>query len=703
MSASESESSPPESAEGPASAPAPAHEGQVSSDMSPRTGSAHPLGELDLHLFAEGTHLRLWERMGAIVDRAGGGVHFAVWAPNARAVSAVGEWNGWDARRDPLRLGPGGVWTGHAPGARRGMIYKYRVTGAHGEIVDKADPHALLAEAPPQTASVIWELDHAWGDQAWVAGRAGRQGPGAPLSIYEVHLGSWLRGPGGAHLSYTEIAPRLVEHVRSLGFTHVELMPVTEHPFYGSWGYQSTGYYAATRRYGRPQELMALIDALHQAGIGVILDWVPAHFPGDAHGLARFDGTALYEHADPRRGLHPDWNTLIFNLSRHEVRSFLLSSAMMWLSAFHVDGLRVDAVASMLYLDYSRKEGQWIPNHLGGRENLESIFFLRELNKAIHREVPGAITIAEESTAWPLVSHPVEAGGLGFDFKWDMGWMHDTLRYFGRDPMFRGQHHRDITFRMMYAHAERFVLPLSHDEVVHGKGSLPQKMAPGAGGALHRMASLRLLYTYMFGLPGKKLLFMGAEFGQLREWSHDRALDWDLLGSPLHLGLMRYVGALGHLVQEEPALHALDHDVAGFQWAVVDDAQRSTIAFVRRPRTGPVLLLILNFTPLARPGYAVPLPAEGMWTLVLSSDAQEFGGAGFPAPTLLVSSRAPEGDAPCAALVDLPPYTALIYRGPEVTAYDAAASALREALAAAAEAEAQARAGETPATQAAEP
>ncbi|MBX7117496.1 MAG: 1,4-alpha-glucan branching protein GlgB, partial [Gemmatimonadaceae bacterium] len=549
----------------------------------PRIDPRHPLGALDFHLFAEGTHLRLWEHMGAIVDPTGEGVHFALWAPNARAVSVIGDWNGWDPSRDRLRPNPGGVWTGFVAGARRGSFYKYQLAGPRGEVFDKADPHALLAEMPPQTASVVWDLEHTWHDGAWMARRAERQAPGAPLSIYEVHLGSWLRGPDGEHLNYRDIAPKLVEHVTRLGFTHVELMPITEHPFYGSWGYQASAYFAPTRRYGRPQDLMALIDALHQAGIGVLLDWVPAHFPGDAHGLARFDGTSLYEHADPRRGLHPDWNTLIFNLSRHEVRSFLLSSAMMWLQAYHIDGLRVDAVASMLYLDYSRKEGQWVPNHHGGRENLEAIHFLRELNRAVHREVPGAITIAEESTAWPLVSHPVEAGGLGFDFKWDMGWMHDTLRYCGRDPLFRCQHHRDITFRMMYAYSERFVLPLSHDEVVHGKGSLPIKMAPGTGGGAQRLATLRLLYAYMFGLPGKKLLFMGGEFGQVREWNHDRALDWDLLEEPGHAGLMAWTARLGHLLRDEPALHQLDHDPTGFRWAVVDDELRSTIAFVRRP------------------------------------------------------------------------------------------------------------------------
>ncbi|MDC0669544.1 1,4-alpha-glucan branching protein GlgB, partial [Nannocystis radixulma] len=664
--------------------------GQVVMDMPQETAvpaePPSPLGDLDYHLFAEGTHLRLWEKMGAHLQPGGEGVHFGVWAPNARAVSVIGEWNAWDPERDPLRPTRGGVWTGFVPAARRGHLYKFRVIGVNGEVMDKADPHALMTEVPPQTASVIWDHAYAWGDATWLARRAERQGPAAPMAIYEVHLGSWLRGPGGEHLSYRAIPPKLIAHVRALGFTHVELMPLTEHPFYGSWGYQATSYFAPTRRYGEPQELMALIDALHQANIGVILDWVPAHFPNDAHGLMRFDGTHLYEHADPRRGVHPDWNTLIFNLARHEVRAFLLSSALMWLQEFHVDGLRVDAVASMLYLDYSRKDGQWLPNHLGGRENLESIDFLRALNQAVHREVPGAITIAEESTAWPGVSHPVEAGGLGFDFKWDMGWMHDTLRYFARDPVTRAQHHRDVTFRMMYAYSERFMLPLSHDEVVHGKGSLIRKMSPGTGGSAARMAGLRLLYAYMFGLPGKKLLFMGDEFAQAREWNHDAALDWGLLAEPEHAGLMRWVGRLGHLLRAEPGLYELDHDPTGFRWAVVDDYRRSTLAFLRRPRAGAVILVILNFTPMTWSNYTVPFEAPGEWQLMLCSDEAQFGGNGGTAPDRLIADHSAGGALPCAATLDLPPLTALVYRGPEVKAYDAAALELRESLAAEAEA-----------------
>ncbi|PCC75049.1 glycogen branching enzyme [Nannocystis exedens] len=665
-------------------------EGQALQDMSQETAlpvePASPLGDFDYHLFGEGTHLRLWERMGAQLVAGGEGAHFSVWAPNARAVSVIGEWNAWDPARDPLHATRGGVWTGLVPTARRGMLYKFRVVGASGEAYDKADPYALMSEAPPATASVVWDHAYDWGDASWLARRAERQGPAAPMAIYEVHLGSWLRGPGGEHLSYRAIAPKLIAHVRALGFTHVELMPLTEHPFYGSWGYQATGYFAPTRRYGEPQELMALIDALHQANIGVILDWVPAHFPNDGHGLVHFDGTHLYEHADPRRGVHPDWNTMIFNLARHEVRSFLLSSALMWLQAFHVDGLRVDAVASMLYLDYSRKEGQWLPNHLGGRENLEAIEFLRALNQAIHREVPGAIVIAEESTAWPGVSHKVEDGGLGFDFKWDMGWMHDTLRYFGRDPVTRSHHHRDVTFRMMYAYSERFMLPLSHDEVVHGKGSLVRKMSPGTGGASARLANLRLLYAYMFGLPGKKLLFMGDEFAQVREWNHDGQLDWGLLAEAEHAGLMKWVGRLGHLLRAEPALYELDHDPIGFRWAVVDDYKRSTLAFLRRPRHGAVILVILNFTPMTWTNYTVPFEAPGEWIRMLSSDEAQFGGAGHDGPERLIADHSAGGALPCAATLDLPPLTALVYRGPEVKAYDAAALELREALAAEAEA-----------------
>ncbi|WAS89659.1 1,4-alpha-glucan branching protein GlgB [Nannocystis punicea] len=669
----------------------PGFEGHGSENMSQETAVSveppSPLGDLDFHLLAEGTHLRLWECMGARLVAGGEGAHFAVWAPNARSISVIGEWNAWDPARDPLQATRGGVWTGFVPAARRGMLYKLRIVGANGAVVDKADPHALMSESPPATASVVWDHAYEWGDATWLARRAERQGPTAPMAIYEVHLGSWLRGPGGEHLSYKAVAPKLIAHVRALGFTHVELMPLTEHPFYGSWGYQATGYFAPTRRYGEPQELMALIDALHQANIGVILDWVPAHFPNDGHGLVHFDGTHLYEHADPRRGVHPDWNTMIFNLARHEVRSFLLSSALMWLQAFHVDGLRVDAVASMLYLDYSRKEGQWLPNHLGGRENLESIEFLRALNQAIHREVPGAIVIAEESTAWPGVSHKVEDGGLGFDFKWDMGWMHDTLRYFGRDPVTRSQHHRDVTFRMMYAYSERFMLPLSHDEVVHGKGSLVRKMSPGGtGGASARLANLRLLYTYMFGLPGKKLLFMGDEFAQVREWNHDGQLDWGLLADADHAGLMRWVGRLGHLLRAEPALYELDHDPLGFRWAVVDDYKRSTLAFLRRPRQGAVMLVILNFTPMTWTNYTIPFEAPGEWTRMLSSDEAQFGGSGHAGPDRLIADHSAGGALPCAATLDLPPLTALVYRGPEVRAYDAAALELREALAAEAEA-----------------
>ncbi|MCY1063443.1 1,4-alpha-glucan branching protein GlgB [Nannocystis sp. RBIL2] len=668
----------------------PGTEGQAIQDMSQETAvsvePASPLGDLDYHLLGEGTHLRLWERMGARLVAGGEGAHFSVWAPNARSISVIGEWNAWDAARDPLHAARGGVWTGFVPAARRGMLYKFRIVGADGALYDKADPHALMSETPPATASVVWDHAYEWGDATWLARRAERQGPTAPMAIYEVHLGSWMRGPGGEHLSYRAVAPKLIAHVRALGFTHVELMPLTEHPFYGSWGYQATGYFAPTRRYGEPQELMALIDALHQANIGVILDWVPAHFPNDGHGLVHFDGTHLYEHADPRRGVHPDWNTMIFNLARHEVRSFLLSSALMWLHAFHIDGLRVDAVASMLYLDYSRKEGQWLPNHLGGRENLEAIEFLRALNQAIHSEVPGAIVIAEESTAWPGVSHKVEDGGLGFDFKWDMGWMHDTLRYFGRDPVTRAQHHRDVTFRMMYAYSERFMLPLSHDEVVHGKGSLVRKMSPGTGGGAARLANLRLLYAYMFGLPGKKLLFMGDEFAQVREWNHDGQLDWGLLAEAEHAGLMKWVGRLGHLLRAEPALYELDHDPLGFRWAVVDDYKRSTLAFLRRPRQGAVILVILNFTPMTWTNYTIPFEAPGEWVRMLSSDEAQFGGAGHDGPERLIADHSAGGALPCAATLDLPPLTALVYRGPEVKAYDAAALELRESLAAEAEA-----------------
>jgi 1,4-alpha-glucan branching enzyme len=509
-----------------------------------------------------------------------------------------------------------------------GALYKYHIRSRqHGHQVFKADPFAQRHEREPNTASIVWATSHVWSDAAWMADRAARSRPDAAMAIYEVHLGSWMRVPddGNRALTYREIAPKLIDHVGRLGFTHVEIMPLTEHPFYGSWGYETTGYFAATARYGTPDDLMALIDALHQAGIGVLLDWVPAHFPNDAHGLAYFDGSALYEHPDRRLGFHPEWNTQVFDFGRQEVRSFLLSSALFWLEQYHVDGLRVDGVASMLYRDYSRRHGEWIPNAHGGHEYFEAVELLQRLNTAIAREQPAAVTVAEESTAWPLVTGAVERGGLGFTYKWDMGWMHDTLKYLARDPIHRRFHHGQLTMRGLYAWSERYVLPLSHDEVVHGKGSLLGRMA---GDRWQKFASLRLLYAYMYSQPGKKLLFMGSEFGQEREWNHDASLDWHLLDDPAHRQLQLLVGELNRLYRDEPALHELDCDPAGFHWLDPDDAERSVLTYERIARDGERIVVGLNFTPVPRFNYRVGVTAPGVWRELLNTDAVAFGGSG---------------------------------------------------------------------------
>ncbi len=626
------------------------------------------LGEGDLFLFNEGTHLCAYEHLGAHVsdDPARPGVNFAVWAPNAAQVAVFGDFDAWDPKAHPLaRRGASGVWSAFVPEARRGDLYKYRIVSQFsGEHLDKSDPFGFRMECPPATASQVWGLgDHRWRDQAWMAGRAARQALDRPMAIYEVHLGSWMRIPeeNDRWLTFRELAPRLAEYVARMGFTHVELLPLSEHPFYGSWGYQSTGYFAVTARYGAPEDLMYLIDHLHQHGIGVILDWVPAHFPNDAHGLARFDGTHLFEHADPRRGVHPDWNTLIFNYARHEVRSFLLSSALFWLDKFHVDGLRVDAVASMLYLDYSRREGEWIPNAHGGRENLDAIDFLRRLNAAVAEHFPGVHVIAEESTAWPLVSRRSREGGLGFTMKWDMGWMHDTLRYLARDPLHRRHNHREINFRMMYAYAEDFLLPLSHDEVVHGKRSLLHKMC---GDRWQLFAHLRLLYGYQTATPGKKLLFMGSEFAQEREWSHDRALDWELLERPEHRGIQEWVAALNRLYTATPALHQLDFDPRGFAWVDADDAVHSVATFVRLAEVGPPILVALNFTPVPRYDYPVGVPCLGRWEVVLSSDEPDYGGTGMRV-AVVEAKPGPWQGMPALIRLTLPPLAALFLRGPE--------------------------------------
>ena len=595
-----------------------------------KTTAARPdtaLGEQDIHLFREGTHSRLHQKLGCHLHETG--ARFALWAPNARAVSVMGEFNGWNAEADQARqrADGSGIWEADVRGVEAGQHYKFAVFTQAGERLEKSDPFAFRAELAPGTASIAWRLDgHAWGDAAWMTGRATAQALNAPMSVYEVHLGSWRRDASGQMLDYRSMAPLLVEHVNKLGFTHVELMPITEHPFYGSWGYQTTGYFAATSRYGTPQDFKFLVDALHQAGIGVILDWVPSHFPADAHGLAQFDGTHLYEHADPRQGFHPEWNSSIFNYGRNEVRSFLLSSAMFWLDEYHIDALRVDAVASMLYLDYSRKEGEWIPNVHGGRENLEAIAFLREVNESAYRDHPGVQVIAEESTAWPMVSRPTYLGGLGFGMKWNMGWMHDTLSYMQQDPIHRRWHHGQLTFSLAYAFNENFMLPLSHDEVVHGKGSMIEKMP---GDPWRKFANLRLLYGHMWGHPGKKLLFMGCEFGQQREWNHDRELDWNLLeGSDAHGGLQRWVSDLNRLYRSEPALHALDFDAAGFEWIDGGDAEGSVLSYLRKSADGETVLVVANFTPLARENHLVGVPAPGHWRELLNSDAALYGGSG---------------------------------------------------------------------------
>src|SRR5690554_273809 len=585
------------------------------------------LTDHDIYLWNEGSHFRLYEKMGSHLAPDGEGTYFAVWAPNAEGVSVIGDWNGWDPDADPLRpVGSSGVWAAFVPAARAAHAYKYRIRNGSYQ-VDKADPFAFHHETPPRTASKIWDLSYEWDDEECMRTRGTRNRLTDPISVYEVHLGSWRRDPSDPQrfLTYRELAPQLAEYVSSLGFTHVEFLPVMEHPFYGSWGYQTTGYFAPTSRYGTPQDFMYLIDTLHQAGIGVILDWVPSHFPTDEHGLGYFDGTHLFEHADPRQGFHPDWKSSIFNYGRAEVPAFLISSALFWLDRYHVDGLRVDAVASMLYLDYSRKEGEWIPNRFGGRENLEAIEFLRRLNETAYGEYPEIQTIAEESTAWPMVSRPLYLGGLGFGMKWDMGWMHDTLQYFSRDPMFRAYHHNELTFRMVYAFTESFMLPLSHDEVVHGKGSMIRKMP---GDQWQQFANLRLLYAYMWTQPGKKLLFMGSEFAQWSEWNHDSGLEWKLIDFHTHGGLQRLVADLNRLYREEPALHELDTDPAGFEWVDANDNVHSVLTYLRKSSDGDTLLVALNFTPEPRHAYRVGVPHSGRWDEVLNTDARIYGGSG---------------------------------------------------------------------------
>ncbi|MCC6738261.1 MAG: 1,4-alpha-glucan branching protein GlgB [Planctomycetia bacterium] len=617
------------------------------------------LGEQDLHLFNEGTHSRLYGKMGA--NPRPDGTSFAVWAPAATAVSVIGDFNDWTPAAHPLQArGSSGIWEGFVPGVGEGALYKFRIESARdGWSADKADPFAAMHEQHPGTASIVRGLSYEWGDAAWMKDRASRNALDAPWSIYEVHLGSWQRNPSrpGRPLTYREIAAPLCDYCRNMGFTHVELMPVMEHPFYGSWGYQTTGYFAPTSRYGTPQELMFLVDSLHRSGIGVILDWVPSHFPNDPHGLAQFDGTCLFEHADSRQGFHPDWKSCIFNYGRHESRSFLLSSAVSWLDRFHADGLRVDAVASMLYLDYSRSPGEWIPNVHGGRENLDAIRFLRQLAQTVYGSFPDVQTFAEESTAWPMVSRPVFLGGLGFGMKWDMGWMHDALQYMARDPVHRSWAHDELTFRNLYAFNENFVLPLSHDEVVHGKGSLIGKMP---GDDWQKFANLRLLFAWMHAQPGKKLLFMGGEFAQRAEWNHESSLDWHLLQHGPHEGVRRCVADLNRLHRSEPALHQLDAEPAGFEWIDCDDAPQSVVSLLRHGRAGTKdVAVVLNFTPVPRHGYRVGVPSPGFWREILNTDAREYGGGGVGNAGLVQADEIPMHDCPWSVSLTLPPLGAL--------------------------------------------
>ncbi len=636
--------------------------------MSPDSTLAAPqlLTDQDLYLFNEGSHYRIYDKMGShlVTHKGEAGAIFSVWAPNARSVSMVGDFNGWDPKAHRLNVrGSSGIWEGFVPGVGHGALYKFHIESrSHGYQVDKADPIGLLHEKPPRTASVVWSLNYEWNDQDWMQKRAERNSLRAPQSVYEVHLGSWMRVPEQHNrpLTYRETAPRLAEYVGQMGFTHVEFLPVMEHPFFGSWGYQTTGYFAPTSRYGTPQDFMYLVDYLHQHGIGVILDWVPSHFPSDAHGLAYFDGTHLYEHADSRQGFHPDWKTHIFNYGRAEVRSFLMSSAMFWLDKYHIDGLRVDAVASMLYLDYSRKQGEWIPNKFGGRENLEAIDFLRRFNQEAYKEHPDIQTTAEESTSWPMVSKPVYVGGLGFGLKWDMGWMHDTLRYFQNDPIHRKFHHNDLTFRMLYSYHENFVLPLSHDEVVHGKGSLIGKMP---GDEWQKFANLRLLFAYMYAQSGKKLLFMGCEFGQVREWAHDSSLEWHVLQYQVHRGVQAWMEQLNRFYRSEPAMHVLDNSPAGFEWVDANDNATSTVSLLRKSESPQdTILVVCNFTPVPRTGYRVGVPHGGYWREMLNSDAREYAGSGMGNLGGVHAEEIPTHGRPFSLKLTLPPLAALFFK-----------------------------------------
>jgi len=592
--------------------------------------SSELITDYDLYLFGEGNHTRIYDKLGAHTVTADGvqGVHFALWAPNADRVSVVGDFNAWDGRRDGMRsLGASGVWAAFVPEAKEGQRYKYEIHTRQGALLLKSDPYGAAFELPPATASIICRPDYQWGDHEWMKNRASRGSWfDRPMATYEVHLGSWARVPedGGRYLTYRELAARLIPYVKEMGYSHIELLPVMEHPFSGSWGYQVTGFYAPTSRFGPPQDFKAFVDECHRHGLAVILDWVPGHFPKDAYALAWFDGTALYEHADPRQGEHRDWGTLIFNYGRNEVRNFLLANALYWLAEYHVDGLRVDAVASMLYLDYSRKEGEWVPNRFGGRENLDAVEFLRQLNTLTHAEQPGSLTIAEESTSWPSVSRPTYVGGLGFTYKWNMGWMNDILEYVKQDPIHRRWDHRHLTFSLLYAFSENFILPFSHDEVVHGKGSMFGRIP---GDDWQKAATLRALYGLMYAHPGKKLMFMGAEFGQGREWNYDHSLDWHLLDEPLHRGLREYVKDLNRLYTSEAPLHEIDFDPAGFEWIDCNDSENSVVSFIRRAKNGEIVVAILNFTPVPRDGYRIGVPMAGAYDELVNSDGEMYGGS----------------------------------------------------------------------------
>ncbi len=622
----------------------------------------------DIYLFKQGNHFCLYDKLGSHPGEVRGekGAHFAVWAPNAARVSVVGDFNGWHQETHPLtpRRDESGIWEGFLPGVGKGDCYKYHIVSSQDAYeVDKGDPFSFFWEEPPRTGSRVWEPEYEWGDDAWMRERREQNALDRPVSVYEVHLGSWRRGEGNRYLSYREMADLLVEYVKEMGFTHVEFLPVMEHPFYGSWGYQTVGYFAPTSRYGSPEELMFLIDCLHRNGIGVILDWVPSHFPADQHSLSFFDGTHLFEHADSRQGFHPEWHSAIFNYGRNEVRSFLISSAMFWLERYHADGLRIDAVASMLYLDYGRKSGEWIPNRYGGRENMAAIEMIKRLNEAAYSACPDIQTMAEESTAWPMVTRPTYVGGLGFGMKWNMGWMHDTLDYFSRDPVFRKYHSNQLTFSIWYAFSENFLLPFSHDEVVYGKGSMLAKMP---GDDWQKFANLRLMYGYMYGHPGKKLLFMGGEFGQWSEWYHERSLDWNLLEFPLHRGVQRWMQDLNRLYREEPALYERDFEQEGFQWIDFRDADSSIISFQRKGKDpNRTMVVVCNLTPIPRYAYRIGVPNAGWWREVLNSNAELYGGTGQGNYGGVETERVPFQGHQHSLSLTLPPLGVLFLRADE--------------------------------------